>query len=173
MQIEITIDQLLKFLSIFGKSQYGIQYRALSECIRVLEDSLLHNVFGKSHGETKKIENKQELASLISSGVMRGDHKPAEARKGDIYYSPYLRKKELYGEDFPHKFLDNGFWDGIDVNMIGPDLQMKVESIIKRGFDYLAHHEKNRSVLKLSFLEAWQDIIRTIIEKYAEEIKSL
>lgn len=172
MKIEITIDQLLKFLKIFG-GEYGINYRALIKLVPILRQSLLNNVFRKPHSDTKMIVSKRELAMLIKTGTGYGHHKPAPARDGAQYSQEYLKKKASYGEFYPHKFLDYGFWNNIDISPVGPDLKMRVQPIIKRGFDYITHHERNRSVLKRAFLDCWGELIKEIIKHYAEEIKAL
>lgn len=168
MQIDITLEQLKKFipkLTVTGGG--GAKLRAILKCIPVLEQSLLNNVFRKPHSDTVKIESKAELATLIKGG---SNHKPASARPGASYDKEYLALKRRLGENMPHKFMDYGFWMGVDVlPRRGNSIQMKVEPILHKGFDYLSHHEKRRSVLKRAFLDAWQDIIDTIITHMAVE----
>lgn len=171
MKIEMTLEQLRNFLpKLVGEQAGGAKFRAILKCIPVLEQSLLNNVFRKPHSDTVKIESKRELAVLIARGV---NHKPAQARAGDPYNAEYLALKRKLGENYPHKFTEYGFWQGIDVNVgRGNSVRMKVEPILHRGFDYLSHHEERRSVLKRAFLDAWQNIIDTIINHIAEEART-
>ena len=170
MQIEITLDQALKFIQgIRVGARGGPTYRALVECVPVLQESLLKNVFRKPHSDTVTIPTKADLQALIKSG---SSHQPANARPGPQYNQEYLARKRRLGEFYPHKYMEYGFWMGIDTYMRGSDLVMKTEPIIHRGFDYMSHHEGRRSVLKRAFLDAWQDVINTLIKHYAKEAKS-
>ena len=170
MEIEITLDQLKKFIPKLTVSGGGVKYRSILKCIPVLEQSLLNNVFRKPHSDTVEIKNKRELASLIARGV---NHKPAPARPGAQYSREYLALKRRLGEYYPHKFMDYGFWMGTQVLPgFGDSLKMKVKPILHKGFNYLSHHEERRSVLKRAFLDAWQDIIKTIINNIAEEART-
>lgn len=170
MKIEITLDQLAKFIPKLTVTGGGAKFRSILKCIPVLEQSLLNNVFRKPHSDTVEITNKRELATLIARGV---NHKPAQARPGASYNREYLELKRRLGEYYPHKFSSYGFWMGIQVLPgFGDSLKMKVEPILHKGFNYLSHHEERRSVLKRAFLDAWQDIIKTIINNIAEEAKS-
>lgn len=167
MEIEISLEQLMKFIPKLTVHGGGAKFRAILKCIPVLEQSLLNNVFRKPHSDTVKIESKRELATLIASGT---NHKPASARQGDPYNREYLALKKRLGENYPHKFMDYGFWMGTQVLPgRGDSLKMKVEPVTHRGFDYLSHHEERRSVLKRAFLDAWQNIIFTIRDHIAEE----
>ena len=170
MEIELTLTQLRNFIpKLVGEQAGGAKFRAILKCIPILEQSLLNNVFRKPHSDTVEIKSKRELAVLIAKGV---NHKPAQARPGDPYSAEYLALKRRLGEYYPHKFTEYGFWQGIQVLMgYGDSIKMKVEPILHRGFDYLSHHEERRSVLKRAFLDAWQDIIDTIIKHIAEEAK--
>ncbi len=170
MEIEITLEQLRNFIPSLTVTGGGVKFRSILKLIPVLEQSLLNNVFRKPHSDTVKIESKRELATLIAKGT---GHKPAQARPGDPYSKEYLELKNRLGEHYPHKFTEYGFWMGIKVSPgHGDSLNMKVEPILHRGFNYLSHHEERRSVLKRAFLDAWQDIIDTIINNIAEEAKT-
>lgn len=170
MQIEITLEQLAKFIPKLTVAGGGVKYRSILKCIPILEQSLLNNVFRKPHSDTVKIESKTELANLIKGGT---GHKPASASPGDSYNKEYLALKKRLGENYPHKFMDYGFWMGVDVIPgYGDSLKMKVEPVMHKGFDYLSHHENRRSVLKRAFLDAWQNIIDTIIDNIAEEART-
>lgn len=176
MQIEMTLKQLKKLVSSIQVQSGGTLYRSLMKVKPVLEESLLNNVFRKPHSDTVEIESKRELATLIARGV---NHKPASARPGDSYNAEYLALKRRLGENYPHKFTEYGFWQGIDVDMGGGNsIVMKVDpgsktGNFKRGAgDYLSYHENRRSVLKRAFLDAWQNIIDTVINNIAKEGKS-
>ena len=170
MEIELTLEQLRNFIPKLTVTGGGAKFRSILKVIPVLEQSLLNNVFKKPHSDTVKISSKRELAVLIARGV---NHKPSPARPGDPYNAEYLALKRRLGEYYPHKFTEYGFWQGIQVLPgYGDSLKMKVEPILHRGFDYLSHHEERRSVLKRAFLDAWQDIIDTIIKQKAEEAKT-
>jgi len=169
MKIELTLEQLANFIPKLTVTGGGAKYRSILKCIPVLEQSLLNNVFRKPHSDTVEIKSKGELANLIKRG---SGHKPASARPGAAYSSEYLARKARYGENLPHKFMDYGFWMGVDIfPSMGDSIRMKVEPILHKGFDYLSHHEKRRSVLKRAFLDAWQDLIDTIIKHMAEEAR--
>lgn len=166
-QIEITLDQLDSLVKSLQVEGGGVKYRSIIKCIPILEKSLLNNVFRKPHSDTKKIESIRELALLIAQG---SNHKPAQARSGEPYNKEYLERKRRLGEHYPHKYMDYGFWSGIEIfPSAGNSLRMKCEPIYHKGFNYLAHHEERRSVLKRAFLDAWQDIVDTIIKNIAEE----
>ena len=146
----------------------GVTYRAISECVPVLEKSLLNNVFRKPHSDTLEISDKAELANLIRSG---SGHKPASARPGAPYSQDYLDRKERENEPYPHKYADYGFWSGTEVEMIGNGIRMSAQEIKHKGFPYMVHHEQRRSVLKRAFLDAWQDLVQTIIGHIAKEAR--
>jgi len=169
MQINITLEQLLSFIKSLQARSGGAKYRALMKCEPVLRKSLLNNVFKKPHSDTVNIQTKEDLQNLIKSG---NDHKPGIANKGAPYSTEYLRRKELLGEEYPHKYMDYGFWHGTDVNMIGESLVMEAKPEYHKGFEYLSHHEERRSVLKRAFLDAWQELIDTIIKQLAKEAQS-
>lgn len=170
MEIEITLKQLQKLLRSISVQSGGTLFRSLMKCKPVLEDSLLNNVFRKPHSDTVKIESKRELATLIAKGV---GHQPSAPREGEPYNEEYLELKRRLGEHYPHKFMEYGFWMGTDVEMgRGNSIVMKADPIIHRGFDYMSHHERNRSVLKRAFLDAWQDIIFTIRDNIAREAET-
>lgn len=171
MEIEITLSQLQRLLRSIAVQSGGTLYRSLMKCQPVLEQSLLNNVFRKPHSDTVKIESKAELQNLIARGV---GHQPQAPRPGEEYNEEYLELKRKLGEHYPHKFMEYGFWMGTEVEMGGGNsIVMKADPIIHRGFDYMSHHEKNRSVLKRAFLDAWQDIIFTIRDNIAEEAQTL
>lgn len=170
MQIEITLKQLKELVQSLQVQSGGTLFRSMDKCIPVLEDSLIKNVFKKPHSDTVKIENKRELAVLIARG---SSHVPARPRAGASYNREYLALKRRLGENYPHKFMEYGFWHGTEVSMgRGNSVKMKTEPILIRGFNYLAHHEERRSVLKRAFLEAWQDIIFTIRDNIVKEAKN-
>ncbi len=167
--IEMDLGQLKRFIPKLVSESGGTKFRAVLKCKPILEKSLIDNVFNKPHSDTVKISSMNELGTLIARGV---NHKPAKAREGDQYSKEYLALKRRLGERKPHKFMDYGFWHGISVLPIGNSIKMRVKPILHRGFNYLKHHEERRSVLKRAFLDAWQDIIRTIIRHIAEEAKA-
>jgi len=170
MQIEITLEQLSDFLDQFGIENGGIRTRAMIKLEPILENVLRNQVFRVPHSDTSKIENIRELQALIARSG-KGSHSPAPARPGKQYNKEYLATKHRYGEYYPHKFWNYGFYYGIDIDTIGISLRMKATPIYKKGFDYMSHHEQRRSVLKRAFLLAWQDIIDELIKHYAEEAK--
>ena len=170
MQIEITLNQLIKFVQSVQVESGGTLFRSLDKCKPVLEKSLLNNVFRKPHSDTVKIESIRELQTLIAKG---SSHVPARPKAGAPYNREYLALKKRLGESYPHKFMEYGFWQGTDIRMgRGNSIVMKTEPILIKGFNYLAHHEERRSVLKRAFLEAWQDIIFTIRDNIAKEAKN-
>ena len=66
----------------------------LESAVKPLEDSFAKNVF-TSHGDTKKIANKRELAVLIARGGK--SHKPGSAKAGAPYNAEYLERKAQMG----------------------------------------------------------------------------
>ena len=171
MQITITLEQLKKFLDKFGVTNGGINFRGILKLIPILENTLRTKVFNVPHSDTSKITSIQELQILIAKAG-RGSHKPAQANPGAPYSQKYLETKARYGEMSPHKFWNYGFYNGIEIYPVGNSLMMRADPIYERGFDYMSHHERNRSVLKRAFLEAWQDIIEGLIQHYAIEAKN-
>ncbi|MEE9438984.1 MAG: hypothetical protein V3V14_08300 [Saprospiraceae bacterium] len=172
MEISLTLEQAQKFIGMIGQKGWGIRTRALNKLVPILEETLRTKVFHVPHSDTVSIKNIRELQSLIAKSG-KGSHKPASARPGKPYNQEYLATKHRYGEYYPHKFWNYGFYQGIEVTTIIDHLIMRADPIFKRGFDYMSHHERTRSVLKRAFLEAWEDIIQSIIKHYAEEAKNL
>jgi hypothetical protein len=167
MEVEADLDDVIKFLK---RIESGEEIEtALKKLKPILENSLIDNVFHKSHSETLHIETKERLQSLISAG--KGTHKPAAAEPGKDYNEEYLAKKEAYGEYYPHKFLDDGFYDDLNVDPKSDKIVMSVGHKLKRGFDYLKYHESQRSVLKASFLLAWEEMIKAIIKSFKESVE--
>ena len=142
----------------------------LESAVKPLKDSFNKHVF-TNHSDTKKIASKRELAVLIARGGK--DHIPGSPRSGAPYNTEYLARKAQMGESRPHVYENHGFLDGTEVYFYGNGIRMSTQSIIQRGFDYLEHHERNRSVLKLTFLRAWQNIINNMINALAKEAISL
>ena len=161
---EITVD--LETMEWFLKDHIQRYYKRvlMNELKSVLEEGFKKN-FERPHSETYKIETKAELVELIRQG---SQHRPKQPRPGAQYNPEYLEKKEKLGEYSPHKFLEYGFYHGTKIYPTAVRLVMKTEPIYKKGFDYLSFHEQNRSVLKMSFLNSWQDIINKIIETTVE-----
>lgn len=166
MQIELSLEQLVKFIPKLVGTGKNAKTRALYRCMPILKDSLIKNVFQKPHSDTVTIESKSELANLIRRGA---NHNPAEARAGPAYNQEYLERKRSLGENMPHKFMDYGFWDGTRVVPSGNSIKMEAKSRTHKGFPYMEHHEQRRSVLKRAFLDSWQRLIGTIIDQLAKE----
>ena len=168
MQIEITLDQLNKFIDNINP----IVYKSLWDAKDELEKAFYEKVF-TYWGGVKKIEDMNELRKLISAAKGRPDHRPGRPRQGERYNTEYLERKERMGIHKPHIYENYSFLRGTDFNVIGNSIIMKTEmpETSDKTFDYLTHHEKRRSVLKLTFLKAWQNIIKAIIERLAKEAK--
>lgn len=165
-QITITLEQLKKLLA----QPYHNKYVMLESAVKPLEDSFNKNVF-TNHGDTKKIASKRELQVLIARGGR--SHRPARPRRGKNYNQEYLERKAQMGETRPHVYENYGFLHGTTIYFHGSGIVMSTRSIMQRGFDYLEYHERNRSVLKLTFLRAWQNIIDNMINAFIKEAKSL
>lgn len=166
MQIEITLDQLQSFLDNWKP----IKHRILYDLVDVLEQSLIDNVF-TSHDDTVNIPTKEDLERYIKSG---SNHNPPRTPvRGREYNPEYLERKRRMGEHLPHKYQEYGFWHGIDTGVRYGSVVMeaKMPETSEKDFDYLSHHEKRRSVLKLAFLRGWNDIIKTIRDRLARELK--
>ena len=167
-QITLTLEQLGSFVKKLANDT--IRNKALINIVPVLKDSLKKNVF-TNHNDTVRIKDKAELKRLIRS--------KGKGISGDPYNSEYLEKKRKLGENLPHKYRDYGFWSGTEVEKKGDQVVMSTphstdpakKGRFKQGShdDYLSYHETQRSVLKLAFLRAWQDIISTTINTYKEE----
>lgn len=170
MKITITLEKLKNFLEIID-TPYGANYRGLLKCMPILEEEF-KQTFLRGYGDVSQISTKEEMAKLISGGKA---HKPLTPRPGPNYNEEYLDLKDNYGEYYPHKFLDYGFWMGTDIDPIGSSIRMKTQPGSKTGNfsagqgDYLSFHETRRSVLKKTFINAWQRIIDELIKNYAEE----
>lgn len=171
MEIKLTLEQTKKFLDKFGVANGGIRLRALLKTIPILEETLRTKVFHVPHSDTSKIESIKELQTLIARSG-KGSHSPAPARPGAQYNQEYLDRKHRNGEFYPHKFWNYGFYHGIEIYSVGTSIVMRADPVYKKGFDYMSHHERNRSVLKRAFLESWEDIIQAIIKHYAWEAKN-
>ncbi|MHA1408704.1 MAG: hypothetical protein ACTSQY_00050 [Candidatus Odinarchaeia archaeon] len=163
MEIKITLGQASKLLKSIEWG--GVTFRALKKCEKILAQHYI-NQFKKPHSDTYKIENMRELERLIRGGTK---HEPLEPEPGAPYSEKYLSLKERYGEEYPHKFMEYGFWGNWDIYTSSKSLRLKVEKFYKRGFDYMEHHEQRRSVLKAAFVDAWQDMIKMIILQIAYE----
>jgi len=164
--VEITLKQLERFL----KQPYHNEFVMLDSATKVLEDTFNTKVF-THHGDTKKIASKRELAVLIAQGGRT--HVPGKPRSGAPYNQEYLQRKAHMGESRPHIYENRGFIDGTEIYFYGNGIVIRTPSIMQRGFDYLAYHETQRSVLKLTFLRAWQGIINSMVDALAKEAKSL
>lgn len=167
-QITLTLEQLDKFLKKLSPKTI-VRDKAFEGIKSVLKESFRRNVF-TTHTDTVNISTKSELRRLIrSKGI---------GKKGKAYNKEYLERKSRLGEHQPHKYTEYGFWDGTSVKIKNDQVVMETEQPtdarksgkFKRGLgDYLSYHETQRSVLKLAFLRAWQDIISTTINTYKEE----
>jgi hypothetical protein len=164
-EITITLDQLKRFLD----QPYHNRFVMLESAEQPLRDSFNNNVF-TNHNDTKQIVSQKELETLIAKGGR--SHVPATPRRGKKYNSEYLvRKIRGMGETRPHVYENYGFLHGTDIYLTGKRLVMRTKSIIQRGFDYLAHHETQRSVLKLTILRAWQTIMDNMVEALIKEAR--
>ena len=163
-EVEITLEQFGKFLEKLEKKT--VRRIALLECVDILKQSLFEKVF-TNHNDTYNIPTKDELRRLIKSG--------AKPKKAPPYSEEYLKRKKRMGENKPHKYENYGFWSGIDVRYDSGSLVMEVEELEtnEKGMEYMVIHESRRSVLKLAFLRAWEEIMEKIIEKYADEAKGV
>lgn len=162
-QITITLDQLGKFLA----QPFHNKFVMLQSSVQPLKDAFNMHIF-TTHDDTKQIVDTNELASLI-----RGkNHKPSEPRPGASYNSEYLdRKLNDMGESRPHIYENHGFVDGTSISFDGIRVLLRTVPILKKGFNYLAFHERSRSVLKLTFLKAWQNIIDNMIDVLIKEAR--
>jgi len=170
MNIELTLEQLQKFLGRIGSSN-EIRDLALKACVPVLEDTLRRRVFTYEEGNVT-IASKAELEKLIRSGGR--SHTPGKAPKGKPYDKHYLERKAAKGIHMPHVWENYSFWDNTDIRFDKGCVVMetKMSPTAEKDFNYLAHHEERRSVLKTTFLLSWQEIVETILETYADEAKN-
>lgn len=157
---------LTKFLHFLKWENIDRRYTWYVEeaIIEVLERTLRDKVF-RSHSQTYKIEDVDELAQRIRSGDTTPDGAP--------YNKEYLRRKRRVGEYLPHKFDNYAFWFGAQADHWTNKVVMMVKDTgtIETTFDYVSHHEKQRSVLKATFLLAWDEIVETILETYIKYMK--
>lgn len=165
MQVEINLTQLIKFLRDWGP----IKWRCLNDVEGVLHETLENKVFTK-HDDTVRIETKDDLRRYIRSS--RGHNPPHTPQKGAPYNEEYLKRKSRLGENRPHKYMNHGFWNNIDIRTVYNKVRMTAEmpETSDKDFNYLLLHEKNRSVLKTAFLRGWGDIVKTIIRRLAREL---
>lgn len=160
-QITITLEQLEQFLDRLNPD-YGIRRKALIDAKDVLKNTFENDIF-TTHSDTDHIETKGDLRRLIKS--------KAKAPKGKPYNEEYLARKRRMGEHHPHKYENYGFWMGTDIVFDRGSVVMKTKPLesSKKDFDYLSLHERNRSVLKATFLRSWQKLINAIINRYKTE----
>ena len=163
MKIEISLESLKKFLDKVESKTTMIN--GFEKVVPYVEQKFKENFMVKHH-ETKQITDKAELIKLIKTGH---NHKPASPRDAPEYSKKYLERKFSYGEYNPHKFWNYGFWMGTDIEAYWVGFRIKTEQIIQRGFDYLSHHERTRSILKKTMLDSWQGIMDILIKHYADE----
>lgn len=160
MEIELTLEQLNSFLKKLSPSTV-IKKKALKKVSGVLESTLRNKIF-VSHDRTYHIKSKEDLISMIKNKDFSPPH-------GKSYNKKYLKLKEKMGEDKPHKFEQYTFWNS-EIKDDGERVQLSADfSSNAKGFDYLSLHEKNRSVIKATFLLSWQEIIKEILETYKKE----
>lgn len=166
-QITITLDQLKKFIAQPDRNKSIM----LSSAVKPLNITFNRSIF-THHNDTKKIATKAELQVLIAKGGR--SHRPARPRPADPYNNEYLTMKVMHmGETRPHVLENYGFLHGTKLKIEGLRLVLKTQPIMKKGVNYLEIHERNRSVLKLTFLRAWQNIINNMVNALANEAKSL
>jgi len=169
VQAEVTLEQFIKFLDDWKP----IKFRCLQDIVGVLEESLDKAVF-TTHDDTVHIQSKADLQRYIKSGG-RSHFPPRTPVKGNAYSPKYLELKNRLGEHKPHKFQEYGFYHGIEVKTIYDSVIMKAEmpeTAEDKDFDYLTHHERRRSVLKLAFLRGWSRIVEAIIKRLKKEAKA-
>lgn len=177
MQIEAPIENVIKFIKNFK----SVRWHTYQKLIPILEQTLIRDVFNYQTGN-KTIRSKSDLRRLISAAKGTSQHIPGRAPQGPNYSAEYLRKKQKLGELRPHKYMNYGFWQGIEFYIFGGNIFMEaneLESSNKSPWEdsegnmvnYLEHHEKRRSVLKLTFLLSWQELIQAIIKSFAKSIK--
>lgn len=165
-RITLTLEQLRKFLDNF----YEIRRKVLLECVSVLYETLYNEVF-TDHDDTYTIKTMKELENLIKGS----GHVPTEPPKAPPYNKEYLKRKQRMGENKPHKYENYGFWQGTEAYYGSGFLYLETQyqETNEKDFDYLSHHEERRSVLKLTFLRAWQKLIDKMIDVYAKEMVRL
>jgi hypothetical protein len=168
-QVEITLEQMSKFLDDWKP----IKYRALQDVVGVLEETLENDVF-TTHDDTVNIPTKSHLQRYIKAGG-QNHNPPRTPVKGNSYSPEYLRRKRTKSGFYkPHVYEEFGFYHGITTRVKYGSVVMEAkmpETAEDKGFDYLSHHEKRRSVLKLAFLRGWQKIINKIIDRLKKEAK--
>lgn len=171
-QIEITLDQMRKFVRDISGFHKPIINRALIDTEGVLRETLENDVF-TNHNDTVEIPTKDDLRKHIKGGG--SNHNPPRTpKKGKSYNQEYLDKKRRLGENKPHKYMEYGFWHGIDIRKKYGSVVMEAKppETSEKGNRYMVLHERNRSVLKLAFLRGWQKIIDTIVKRLAKEAKA-
>lgn len=161
-EVKITLKQLKRFLD----QPYHNKFMMLKSAQEPLNDAFEQEIF-TNPDDTRKISSKRELQTLIAKG--RRTHKPAKPEKGAKYSERYLKTKGNMGITQPHIFENFGFLHGTEIYFTGDKVTMKTTPIIQRGTNYLALHETKRSVIKLTFLRAWQRIIDRMIDALKKE----
>ena len=159
--ITITLEQLGKFLGKLSPD-YSIRRLALIDAKNVLENTFKNDIF-TNHSDTDHIPTKEALRRLIKS--------KGKAPKGKAYNKEYLARKRRIGEHSPHKYENYGFWMGTNIVFDRGRVIMKTKPLesATKDFDYLSLHERNRSVLKATFLRSWQKLIKAVINRYKIE----
>lgn len=167
MDIEITLEQLLKTIN----NLKTVKWDMLKSSKQVLKRTLVDKVFKYSTGN-KHIEDKDEMRTLISAAKGSSAHIPGVPYMGKVYNTEYLKRKQRMGELKPHKYENYGFWYGIKIKVNAYELRMKAKrpQTSDKSFDYLTHHERRRSVLKLAFVLGWRDIMMEMIKTLAKDM---
>ena len=170
-QVEVTLEQLQRFVNDLTGAHKPVLARAMYDVADVLEETLEKEVF-TNHGDTVEISTKQDLANYIRAGG--NTHNPPKTpKKGRTYNKDYLARKARLGENRPHKYMEYGFYHGMNTTVTGYDkvqLSAKPPETSEKGIEYMVLHERRRSVLKLAFLRGWNKIIKAIINRFKEEV---
>lgn len=143
----------------------GYSGRFETEMKRKLTETLKSQIF-QDHSRTWYIPDQNSLQARI----LAQDTTP----NGAPYNQEYLEHKRSIGETKPHKYKNYAFWHGLSFTSKFRSVTLEQHMPYNTGkkFDYVSHHEENRSVLKATFLLGFEDLVDTMLELYAFMIEN-
>lgn len=179
-RVKTTLKKFRRFLR-YGQQEV-VKKNVMNKIEPVLRKTLKNKVFTKHPDpETYHIPDISTLKHRMLSSNFAADGKP--------YNEEYEKRKIDIGETTAHKWGNYAFWDGTQViNWVDKVEVRATQPTVKPGgvlekqyrggtptstkkFNYMAHHEERRSVIKATWLLSWKDIVDIIELEYINAIK--
>lgn len=166
-KIKCSFKQAKSFLEKVNKGD--VKKEAINEIIGVLRNTLLTKVYVSDLSKIYEIPTAGDMRSLIKSG--------GTPKKGK-YDPSYLAKKILEGSP-PHeqtglmKMMTSIGSVGTEIRMIIPDYATTRGSkkSSSKVFNFGPIHEARKSVLKSTFVFAWGNVMKKLMEVYERNIR--